>query len=272
MAIAGANYREGIAFSPDGAMYVTPSGSSAISGGTISGTTFSTTSPNSGVPTILHQGGIPLIGLSSGSVAANGAISAITALPRVYPNAYCYFPANILATTIAAGWYYCTFSTTTAGVAFLNTYSAGVPTIPTSPTAVTDGKGAFTGDTGEETGLVITVPALLANSVTEHLVTLDLTNNANNKTLRLKQSGAAGTAMVTHVMPSVATGGGAYFVTNTNAVAKQISSVLAGLGNAPTTVVATVNTGVATTIAYTLQRATATDNMVLLPPIVKLLY
>src|SRR5690349_7786608 len=100
-----------------------------------------------GIPILLATGGIPLIGLSSGSVAANGAISAITALPAVYPSAYCYFPANALATSIAAGWYYCTFSTTTAGVAFLDPYTSGIPTIPTSPTAVTDGRGAFTGHT-----------------------------------------------------------------------------------------------------------------------------
>lgn len=34
MAIAGANYREGIAYSPDGAMYVTPTGNASITGGT----------------------------------------------------------------------------------------------------------------------------------------------------------------------------------------------------------------------------------------------
>ncbi len=109
--------------------------------------TFSST-----VVAMVAKNALPFIGLSSGSVSAAGAISGITALPFTYASAYCYFPANALATSIAAGWYYCTFSSTTAGTAFLNTYTSGIPTIPGSPTAVTDGKGAFTGVTGSVAG------------------------------------------------------------------------------------------------------------------------
>jgi hypothetical protein len=112
-----------------------------------------------GIEIIVAHTAIPFIHISSGSIAANGAISGITALPSAYPRAYCYFPANALATSISAGWYYCTFSTTTAGVAFLDTYTSGVPTIPSSPTAVTDGKGAYTGDITERAGITLTVPA-----------------------------------------------------------------------------------------------------------------
>src|SRR4051812_35901061 len=115
-----------------------------------------------GVPIILSAGGIPFIALSSGSVAANGAISAISGLNAIYPNAYCWFPANIVATVAAAGWRYCTFSSTTAGVAFLDTYTSGKATIPASPTAVTDGKGAFTGEIAEIAGLTITIPPMTA--------------------------------------------------------------------------------------------------------------
>ena len=94
---------------------------------------------------VLMQSGMPWINLSSGSVSSVGAISGITALRYAYPKAWCYFPANALATTIAAGWYYCTFSTTSAGTAFLNQPSSTFPVVwPASPTAVTDGKGAYT--------------------------------------------------------------------------------------------------------------------------------
>lgn len=228
---------------------------------------------SAGIPVTLHRGGIPLIGLSSGSVAANGAISGITALPRIYPDAYCYFPANILATSIAAGWYYCTFSTTTAGVAFLDTYTSGVPTIPTSPTPVTDGKGAFTGDTSEEVGIIVSIPALAANSVTRYEVFVETTNNANSKQLRIRESGGAGTQFISQVFQSVTMGGSINFIANNGSVSKQDSgSPGIGGGGAPSIALGTVNRGVATTGAITLTRATATDNFILLPPIVQVLY
>jgi hypothetical protein len=193
-------------------------------GGTIGGTTFSATYPNSGVETVLYMGGVPFIGLSSGSVAANGVISAITALPAIYPDAYCYFPANALATAIAAGWYYCTFSTTTAGVAFLNTYTSGAATIPASPTAVSDGKGAFLGDTAEEFGPTITVPPLGVGSSVTYQVACTATNNPNAKTLRIRQSGSGGTAFLAPPFTSLARGAFVAMIQNTGSAAKQISS------------------------------------------------
>jgi hypothetical protein len=45
-----------------------------------------------GIEIIVAHTAIPFIHISSGSIAANGAISGITALPSAYPRAYCYFP------------------------------------------------------------------------------------------------------------------------------------------------------------------------------------
>ena len=261
MTIAGATYREGVALSPDGAVYVTPTGTASITSGAIANT--------SGVALVLNQGGIPFISLSSGSVAANGAISGITALPAIYPDAYCYFPANALATTIAAGWYYCTFSTTTAGVAFLNTYTSGAPTIPASPTAVTDGKGAFTGDTGEEFALTLSLPVLNATSVIRLLTAATCTNNANAKTIRTRLSGNAGTIFVSSALANIAAGNHTTVISNTGSVSKQYSTTIAASSGMAATVqiLGAVNTGVATTLVYSLQKATATDNIVLTAPI-----
>jgi len=248
--------------------------SGTISGATISGSTFSTTSPNTGVVTTLYTGGIPFIGLSTGSVAAGGGISGITNLPAIYPDAYCYFPANALATSIAAGWYYCTFATLSTGTAFLNTYTSGIPTIPSSPTAVTDGKGAFTGDTGEEFGPTITVPALGVNSALRIAMALKGTNNANAKTYRVRLSGNGGTIFIAGSIASLA--GASYIasIKNTGSAAKQYSTRDADGGTSPTTIdtLGTVNTAVSTSLVLSLQRATATDNLVLLPPSVELLY
>lgn len=265
---------DGLARTTDGKLYVTLGTGGAVSSQTLSSNTLSQTAPNSNVRTVLAQGGIPLIGLSSGSVAANGAISGITALPLAYPNAYCYFPANALATVKAAGWYYCTFSTTTAGVAFLDTYTSGVPMIPASPTPVTDGKGAFTGDTSEEMGHTITIPALTASSHIIVTVDYNVTNNANSKTPRVRFSGSSGTVFHTLALASVGRGGAIMSICNTGATGKQVSQYISfsGATVAVAEALGTIDTSVATSIVLSIQRATATDNVVILPPMVELVY
>lgn len=239
------------------------SSGAAITGGTISGAT--------GVPIVLNAGGIPFISLSSGSVSAVGAISAITALPRIYPDAYCYFPANALATSIAAGWRYCTFSSTTVGVAFLDSYTSGKPTIPASPTAVTDGKGAFTGDTGEEFGLTLTVPILTATASIRYTVMFEATNNADVKTANTRLSGNSGTIFIAEALASQPAVGVVASISNMGSVSKQQSAVhgIFAANPSTTTVLGTVNTGVSTSLVFSLTKAIATDNVVMLPPIVE---
>jgi hypothetical protein len=223
------------------------------------------------VPYIFSKTGIPFIGLSSGSVSAAGAISGITALPRTITKAYCYFPANILATVKAAGWYYCTFSSTTAGTAFLDAYTSGVPTIPSSPAAVIDGKGAFTGDTGEEFGPTFNVSAnaLGLNGFLRAFVTTSATNNANVKSIRVRYSGNAGAIMGLFTASSAPGTEGVCIISNhEGSAALQVGSSFGVVGasaapsGTPTTVGA-ADTTVATTAVVSIQRATATDNLIL---------
>ncbi|SRR5258706_16076650 len=228
-----------------------------------------------GVPAILYKGGIPLISLSSGSVAANGAISAITALPTTYPNAYCYFPANALATVSAAGFYYCTFSSSTVGTAFLNPLPAtGVATIPASPTAVTDGRGAFVGDTGEEFGPTVSIPAnaMGPNGVLSISTICLVNNNANAKTARVRFSGNAGTVFFSNALASLGAGGFIGEIANASA-AVQTSQFFTQSGGASITsgISGTIDTTPSTALVFSLQKATATDNIVFYPPIVTLL-
>lgn len=220
-----------------------------------------------GADRTLAQSGIPLIGLSSGSVSAAGAISGITALPLAYPAAYCYFPANALATSIAAGWYYCTFSTTTAGTAYLNTWDGtSVPAIPASPTAVTDGKGAFTGDTSEEAGPMI---ALSANALGKNgriiwEFNVQGTNNANSKIVRGRWSGTSGTVLFAPSVSSNSQMGHIYATSNAGATNSQSTT---GLASAPVTlyqqVLSSIDSTAATTLVLAIQRGTATDNLVI---------
>lgn len=219
-------------------------------------------------PYVLSKSSIPFIALSSGSVAANGVISAITALPLAYPSAYCWFPANILATSIAAGWYYCTFSTTSAGIAFLDTYTSGIPTIPANPTAVSDGKGAFTGATTELAGPTITVPAnaIGANGQLRVTSTWASNNNANAKVGRIRFSGSGGNQALQITLTSSVDGWGDVIISNAGATNSQNCSGVSSISTNTSPFAATisaVDTTAATTIVHSLIHTTATDNVVL---------
>jgi hypothetical protein len=260
--------KNGLARTEDGKLYVTSVGTAAITGGSITG---------ANVPYTLAQTAIPFVHLSSGSVAANGAISGITALPNAYPHAYCYFPANALATTIAAGWHYCTFSTTTAGVAYLDTYSTGVPGIPASPSAVTDGKGAFTGATNDIDGLQVVLPAgaLGVNGTIRARLSWSSTNNANAKTgnLRVATTGITpGTAITSQLNVDTE-----FVISNRGVESAQVcapnGSGFYGLGNSPSArLYGSVNFAVAQTLKVFFTKATATDNLVCEAALIEIRY
>jgi hypothetical protein len=240
-----------------------------LSNPTITGTV--TLTQASGIESILAESAIPLIGLSSGSVSAAGAISAITALPLAYPHAFCYFPANALATSIAAGWHYCTFSTTTAGTAFLNTWTPGTapPTVPTSTTAVTDGKGAFTGVTTEQ-GIIIPIAAggWGPNGGSELFARMAYTNSAGTKTLRFRHSGAAGTIYFSSAPTTTVACQFTAWIKNTGSAATQVGWASGVVSTATTSqsagaTLGTVDTTAATDVRITVQRNTATDNAII---------
>jgi hypothetical protein len=224
-------------------------------------------------PPPLGKSSIPMIGLSSGSVSAAGAISGITALPFVFPHAYCFFPANALSAAHAAGWFYCQFTTTTAGTAFLNTYTTGPLVIPGTTTAVTAGAGAFTGDTNDEVAYNFVVPgdALGPNGQILKTSNFAYTNSAGTKTatFRYGATAAAGTAFLQKagtnelqltVQMTLSNGG---IETGTNAqYAYGLFYHTSGL-NVMTPVQGSVNTTVNRFMAVTMQRNTATDNFIL---------
>jgi hypothetical protein len=217
---------------------------------------------------VIYESGIPFIGLSSGSVDANGVISAITALPIAYAHAYCWFPANALATSIAAGWHYCTFSTTTAGVAYLDTYTSGNPSIPASPTAVMDGKGAFTGVTAEVFGPTITIGANATgtNGGISFAYVNRFTNSGNAKTTALRYSGTSGTLLINLSLTSQLGVSGHGRIWNRGVAnvqtSTQVSVDQANAVRSAAPVAAAIDTTAATTLVFSSTRATATDNYI----------
>jgi hypothetical protein len=260
-----------IAFLPLGGFAVVRSnggfnaGSVAITGGTIDGSSLNN---GSGIPVIGFKSGIPLIAISTGSIAANGAISAITALPRIYPKAYCYFPANAVATVASAGYYYCTFSTTTAGTAFLDTYSGtGMPVIPSSPTPVTDGKGAYTGVTSALTMFAYSLPAgaMGANGSVEINIETAANNSAGTKSQTPR---FGGTNLANFNLTTQLTVSHRYLVTNSGATNSQVVGSLvafnASLQSAGSLTTAyAIDTTAIVTIDFIGTRNTATDNHII---------
>lgn len=241
---------------------LTNAASVGITGGTIDGSSLDS---GSGIPTILGKSSIPFIHISSGSIAANGAISGITALNRAIPRAYCWFPANAVATVAAAGWRYCTFSTTTAGVAFLDTYSSGQPTIPSSPTAVTDGKGAYTSDTAEHTGPTYNMPASAMGANGQILTDTywHASGAGGTKTPKVKIGGTTlqSSAIAQANFPANVR---AFFANQGNTSAQVSNALLfvaGGMSNAQG--VGTEDTGTILAVARTLTKAVATDNFIL---------
>lgn len=245
-----------------------------ITGGTISGTTvssntFSTSALNSNIRTTIQQGGVPLIGPGSFTMGNNGAITLGTALPITYTNCYLYMLAGDIAAGVpaSAGWYFCQMSSTTVGTVFNNTYTSGIATVPGSPTAFsTTGPGARTGDTGAETAYQITIPILAANSQIIASTGFHTTNNANNKTFTMK---LGATTFHTGVITSISRTGAIMSIQNLAATNKQQSMfpVVGVAINASGEITnGAIDTSATTTLAFTMQRATATDNFVFYPP------
>jgi hypothetical protein len=208
----------------------------------------------------------------------NGAISALTALPFTYPNCYLWLPTNAINAGSAAGWYYAQMSSATAGTVFNNTYTTGKPAIPASPTAfVTTGPGAFTGDTGEEFGPTITLPgnALGPNGRIRSFTLWSVNNNANAKTPRLRFSGNAGTAYQQPSLASVQSGLLETEICNAGVTGSQKGQDSARTGPGVSGSVLTtsaVDTTANSTLVISMQKATATDNIILESFIFELFY
>ena len=215
----------------------------------------------------------------------NGALTAITALPLVYANCYMWFTANQIAAGVAAGWYFTQMSSATAGTVFNNTYTSGKPTIPASPTAfVTTGPGAFTGDTAEEFGPTIAVPAnsMGPNGALRITTYWAATNNANTKTTRVRFSGNAGTQYLSSTsIVSQALGADQRNITNRGVANSQVGNynvILGGAGSfgvnggAALFTTSAVDTTGATSVVISLQKGVATDDLLLEGYVIEVLY
>lgn len=267
MTISGAVYREGVAYSPDGAMYVTQASGSSIANPTFTGTV--TASQVSGIEIVLAKWGVPVILASSGSMANNGAISAMTALPATYSGgAWLYLPANAIQAGSAAGFYWFVASSTTAGTVYNSTWDgSGIPAVGTTTAFVSTGPGAFTGiAAGEFTAATVTVPAgaLGPNGSIRADLQVSFNTAAGNKIFRARYSGGAGTGIGITASTAAVTQG-SVVLRNQGVANRQVGSCsFSGAGGllASAESFMSVDTTASTTIVLTLEKATATNHAI----------
>ncbi len=219
-------------------------------------------------PQTLGQSHIPFVLISSGTMANNGAFSAITAVAVAYPNAYCWFPVNVIGSGVAAGWYYCTFSSTTAGTAFNNTYTSGTPTIPGSPTAFVTTAGTLTQTTGSNiAGYTLTIAGNTIGVNGSLQVTGNRTNNnsAGTKTLTGNYGSYAFglRAQTTDLNIGIVSGFANRGVANVQAPIWNALMNVAGSGTTAALVFGAIDSTASQNLVMNMQLATATDTMTL---------
>lgn len=132
-------------------------------------------------------------------------------------------------------------------------------------------------DTNENILATITIPAgaMGLNGILRVEALWTVTNSANNKTLRIRYSGASGTQYIGNVVTTVATARALVSIANrgvTNsqvAMANSFNTMWGSTTNAVTT--SAVDTTVATTIVITGQKASAAETITLEQYVVELI-
>lgn len=144
-----------------------------------------------GLPFIIFAGdggsnGLIFTGAASGAFTLSAQVMANFIPPRFYA----YLPADQAYSGSAAGWYYGTMSTTTAGVLYADVYdptTGVVPTVPPSPTTLPVTKlTRLTQTTSEVTALQLSVSPIGVNGLITETVKAVGTATAGTKTFQCR--------------------------------------------------------------------------------------
>lgn len=126
---------------------------------------------------------------SSGTMAANGAVTLTTAVPLSggYSwGCYMYFPAGAVYAGSVAGFYFTVMSSNNLGTVYDNRYAGEMPQVPLVPTPiVAAGPGAYAQTLSPVDMLTYTIPGGSMGNNGRLIVApvWAIPNNANNKTL-----------------------------------------------------------------------------------------
>lgn len=213
----------------------------------------------------------------TGTMANNGAVTFGTALDRTYSEGlWLFYAAGAVAAGVpaAASFLWTVMSSATVGVVSNNTYTTGVPTVPTVVPFVTTGPGAFTGDTSERfVTLPVAANALGVMGSLEVQLLVRYNNSAGTKTPRIHWSASGGTSIAAAAGTTTTGVGMTARIANglTNAQSTHSYSInSAGSVGAPVVNNTTVDTTVATSVVPSLQLGTATDWIILSSLLVRL--
>jgi hypothetical protein len=139
---------------------------------------------------IVAQTAIPIVLAPNGTIATNGTVTLGTALPAIYRDAWCFFPAGAVSGDATGGLYYVKFTSTTVGVVYVskvgNATGAATTFIPTDPDAfttpaiVTGSNAAYTQTVGSPISLlnVPIVGGLMGGSGSLRLSSISSNNNS----------------------------------------------------------------------------------------------
>jgi hypothetical protein len=218
----------------------------------------------------LGSGGIPVGVANSGTTTLTGALTLGTALPRIYPAIWLYFPAGVVTGDATGGLYFCVFSTTLIGQIYAG--KAGVangvgaisfqPFFPSTLITAPCAAASYTGSTTETYLLNVVVPPGGLGLQGQLRVTTNQTtnNSAGAKTVKTylgaSQVGQSGSY-------TTSTGGTqSIAVRNAGTQAFNSSQVVGGTSTGAAVYTA-IDTSVASFVAVTGQIATATDNVII---------
>lgn len=225
-------------------------------------------------PATIASWGVPVILASSGSMGNNGAVTAMTALPQTYANgAWLYLPAGAVAAGVPAApaFYWFVGSTTQAGTVYNSTWDGlGVPSVGVTTAFATTGPGAFTGvATGEIVVATITVGAGAMGANGQLLIESFWNNNtaAGNKIFRVRFSGASGSQHFAQTVSTAASMIAQTTIANAGVATEQKGSSIytqaTASGAGMTLYGGNANTAAATTLVFSLEKATATNHAIL---------
>lgn len=222
---------------------------------------------------LLFQFTVPVGIACTGTVGANGALTLGTALISTYNiGLYLYFPAGAVFSGSAAGFYFCTMSSTTAGTIFNNVMGA-LPVVPTSPIAVVDaGPGAYTGVTSAIDAVTYSIPGKSIGKNGSLIYNYETSNNnsVNNKSYTTLLGGTIfiGATRTTSTHENFTSR-----MRNIGSESRQ--SLFAATESSTSTSTVFVNGSVDTTAAQNFvmrcQLANATDNMLFLSAVLELI-
>lgn len=235
----------------------------------------------SGTPitqSMVAQSAIPVAIPSSSltGIQANGAVTLDTAFPVVYASVWCYFPAGAVSGDATGGFYYCVFTSTTAGTVYAGKQgttggatTAFTPSIPATLTPAVGSGAAYTQTTGTEIAMCnVPIPggSMGPNGIlmVNHVVSCAPTANAKLFRTRLGGTAIAGLSFAS-------TDGGASFgaiIQNRGSQSVQMENNAAGLylphsRGANATQQFTINTAVTQALTLNNQIGVASDYAVM---------